>query len=90
MKINAKALALALGIMWGGGVFIVAAVNLFWPNYGASLLELLASIYPGYKETSTLTSVITATLYSAVDAALFGLVLGWRYNLVQGLIPRKN
>ena len=87
LKINSKALALALGIMWGAGVFIVAGVNLFWPNYGANLLELLASIYPGYKGTSTLTSVITATLYSAVDAALFGLVLGWLYNCLIRCLP---
>ena len=85
MKINSKALALALGIIWGAAVFIVAGVNLFWPNYGANLLELLVSVYPGYKGTSTLTSVVTATLYSAIDAALFGLILGWLYNRLQGL-----
>ncbi len=87
MKINAKALALALGIIWGVGVFIVGMVNLFWPNYGADFLELLTSIYPGYKGTSTLSSVLTATLYSAVDAGLFGLVIGWLYNRLAGRLP---
>jgi hypothetical protein len=90
LKIDAKALALALGIIWGTGVLIVGMVNLLWPNYGAPVLELLASIYPGYKGTSTLGSVITATLYSAVDAAIFGLVLGWLYNRLQGLIRRTD
>jgi len=87
LKINAKALALTLGIIWGTGVFIVGMVNLFWPNYGANVLEILASIYPGYKGTSTLGSVFTATLYSVVDAALFGLVVGWLYNRLAVRIP---
>jgi hypothetical protein len=82
MRINVKALAIALGIIWGAAVFLVASVNLFWPNYGAQLLELLASIYPGYKGTSTFASVITVTLYSIVDAALLGVVLGWLYNRI--------
>ena len=87
MKINSKALALTLGIIWGTGVFIVGMVNLFWPNYGANALELIASIYPGYKGTSTLGSVLTATAYSAVDAALFGLVIGWLYNRLARCLP---
>ena len=87
LKINSKALALTLGIIWGTGIFIVGMVNLFWPNYGANALELIASIYPGYKGTSTLRSVVTATAYSAVDAALFGLVIGWLYNRLAGCLP---
>lgn len=90
MKLNTRILALALGLMWGTGVFIVASINLFWPNYGAEFLEMLSSLYPGYWATSTLKSVAKVTLYSAVDAALFGLVFGWLYNRLQGLNPGKN
>jgi hypothetical protein len=80
MRLNVKALAITLGLTWGAGVFLVAVVNLLWPNYGRPLLELLESIYPGYKGTSTPRSVIVVTLYSLVDAFILGLVFGWLYN----------
>ncbi len=84
MKLNLKALAAALAILWAGVVFIVGLANLIWPAYGKAFLEMLASIYPGYHATGTFGDMISGSLYALVDAAIVGLVFGWLYNLFAG------
>lgn len=79
MRLNLKALAITLGVGWGTGVFVVGLAHLLWPTYGASFLDLVASIYPGY-HVGGFGSVIIGTLYAAVDGAVGGFVLGWIYN----------
>jgi len=79
MRLNLKALAIALGIGWGAGVFVVGLAHLLWPPYGASFLDLVASIYPGY-HVGGFGSVIIGTLYAVVDGAVGGIALGWIYN----------
>ena len=79
MKLDAKALALSLGIVWGAAVFLVGAGNLLWPGYGLAFLDLAASLYPGL-HVGSLPNVIVGTLYALVDGAVSGLVLAWIYN----------
>jgi len=38
MKLNLKALSVALAILWAGAVFIVGVANLIWPAYGKTFL----------------------------------------------------
>ena len=38
MRIHARALALTFGLFWGGAIFCVAFMNLFWPSYGRPFL----------------------------------------------------
>jgi hypothetical protein len=80
MKIDIKALAITLAAGWGGMILLVGLINLFYPAYGREFLDILVSIYPGYKGTSTFGSVITATLYGLVDVFIGALILGWLYN----------
>jgi hypothetical protein len=82
MRFNITALALTVGLFWGAAILIVASANLIWPSYGRTLLDLAASIYPGYHPGSGLGSVITGTLYGLVDGAIAGAVFGWLYNLL--------
>jgi hypothetical protein len=84
MKLNLKALATTLAILWAGVVWLVGAANLIWPGYGKSFLLMLASIYPGYAASGSLGDVIVGSLYALVDAAVLGLVFGWLYNLMAG------
>ena len=81
MKLNLKALALTAGLVWAGAVLMVGVTNLIWPGYGNTFLQLVASIYPGYDATRSVGAVIVGTLYALVDGAIFGLVVGWLYNL---------
>ena len=69
---------MASGILWGGAVAFVGAVNLNFPDYGVAFLQMTASVYPGYSvETG---SVATLIFYGLLDGALGGLIFGWFYN----------
>jgi len=82
MKFNIPALALTAGLIWGGAVLAVGLANLIWPGYGRAFLDLMASIYPGYRPGTGIGSVVTGTLYALVDGSIGGVVFGWLYNLL--------
>ena len=84
MKLNLKALSVALAILWAAAVFIVGLANLIWPTYGQAFLEMLASIYPGYHAAGTFGDTIAGSLYALLDGAIAGLIFGWLYNLIAG------
>jgi hypothetical protein len=85
MTFNIRALALAFGLIWGGGIFIVGVANLASPGYGGVFLQLLASVYPGYSGAASFGQVVIATLYGLVDGAIGGAVFAWLYNWLTGL-----
>ena len=80
MRFNIRALALAIGVFWGGAILITGVANLIWPGYGQAFLQLIASIYPGYSGASSLGQVVIGTLYGLVDGTSGGAVLAWVYN----------
>jgi len=79
MRLDAKALAIAMGVVWGAAVFLVGAGHLLWPGYGAAFLELAASIYPGF-HVGGIGSVAVGALYALLDGGVSGLALAWIYN----------
>jgi len=79
MKLDAKALAMTLALLWGGCVFLVAALNSIWPGYGRAFLDLVASIYPGF-HPGGMGEAIVGMLYALLDGAGCGLVVAWLYN----------
>ncbi|MDH3456424.1 MAG: hypothetical protein OER90_06240 [Gemmatimonadota bacterium] len=82
MTLNVKALAFA-GAVSVGGVFLLAGLgNLLWASYGTALLDVGASIYPGYNGPDGFASVVVVTLYAALDGAIGGALLAWLYNLM--------
>jgi hypothetical protein len=90
MRFNLKALAVALGIGWGAGVFFVGVAHLLWPGYGGPFLDLMASIYPGY-HIGGFGQVIIGTLYAVLDGAVCGAIIGWLYNAASGAgAPRAS
>ncbi len=82
MKLNVKAFALAAGLIWGGAILFVGLANMIWPPYGQALLQLAASVYPGYTPGTGLGSVITGTVFGLVDGAIGGAIFAWLYNLL--------
>ena len=82
MRFHVTAFSLTVGLIWGVAIFLVAAANSIWPNYGQAFLELAASIYPGYQPSSSIGSVIIGTSYGLVDGAIGGAVFAWVYNLL--------
>lgn len=81
MRLDVKAAANAVGILWGAVVFLVGIGNLIFSGYGGAFLEMVASIYPGYHATASFGQVIVGTLYALVDGAIAGLIVSWLYNV---------
>jgi len=79
MRLNVKGLAIALGIAWGGGVFLAGVAHAVWPSYAVTFLEFAASIYPGY-QVGSLGGIVLGTVYAALDGALSGAAVAWLYN----------
>lgn len=84
MRFNVKALAITAGVLWAACLFCVAMGNLLWSGYGNAMLDLAASIYPGYHGPGGFGSVLVVTMYAAVDGLVCGAVFAWLYNTVLG------
>lgn len=46
MKFSVKGMGLAMGLGWGGVIFVTALANFFWPTYGTAFLKAMDSVYP--------------------------------------------
>jgi hypothetical protein len=77
-KLNAKALALALGIMWSLGILIMSIIALTSTTYLHNIVDFMSSVYLGY--SLSLTGVLTGMVWAFFDAAIGGLVFAWLYN----------
>jgi hypothetical protein len=77
MTLNAKALALSAGILWGAAVFVITMATLLRGGAGQHV-GLLAAVYPGY--TVTYLGSIIGLVYGFVSAAALGWLLAWLYN----------
>jgi hypothetical protein len=82
MRLNSKALAVALGIIWMLAFLFVSFLNVTWTGYGSAFLEVVASIYPGVHTGGTLKDIAIGTVYCLADGILGGLIFAWLYNLV--------
>ena len=80
MKLDRKALAYAGAALCGGSVLFIGLVNLSYPDYGREFLEVLASVYPGYKAERSVESVLVGTGYALVKGGALGWLFGWLYN----------
>jgi hypothetical protein len=80
MKLSVQALTYASAILWGLCFLLVGLANLFWPPYGGAFLELMSSVYPGYKAAAGFGNIIVGTLYAVLDGAIGGAVFAWVYN----------
>jgi hypothetical protein len=79
MRLSVKALALSFGVICAALIFLVGICHLIWPSYGTALLQLAASVYPGYS-VGGFGSVIVGTLYAFVDGLIGGAIFAWLYN----------
>ncbi|MFG0316487.1 MAG: hypothetical protein ACF8XB_04380 [Planctomycetota bacterium JB042] len=94
MKLNVKAMALSIGLLWAVMILFVGAVaTVRGPQdgslYGKEFLLLVASIYPGYDGAPGFGSTIVGALYGFVDGAIGGALIAWLYNLFAGKAPAK-
>lgn len=76
MKLDAKALGLAGGILWAVSVFL-CTLWVVWQGGGEHLM-LLAKFYPGYSVTPL--GALLGLVYGFIDGFICGWVLAWLYN----------
>lgn len=79
-ELNAKNLGLTLGILWGLGLFLVTLISVF-SGYGAAFLNVVASIYPGFKVTYL--GAIIGLVYGFIDGFIGGWLIAWIYNKLE-------
>lgn len=76
-KVDAKALGLTLGIVWGAAMFLLGLMVIFF-DWGAGWVNLMSSLYIGYK-ASFLGSIVGG-IWGFIDAGIAGVIIGWLYN----------
>jgi len=78
MKLNISAFALAFGIWWGGGIFLMT----WWllaTGDGQAVPMMLDSLYVGYSITPL--GSLVGLAYGFVCGAICGGILAWLYNM---------
>ena len=84
MRLSIKSFAMASGLLWGGCILLTGLLNLAFPNYGAAMLQMMSSVYPGFHFSRSLGDVLVGCGYGLVDGAVGGLIFAWLYNLCAG------
>jgi len=80
VQFDVRAFALTTAFFFAGTVAVVGAVNAMSPGYGQPVLDLFASLYPGYSATGTLTDWLVGIVIALVDGVIGGAVFAWLYN----------
>ncbi|MFH1791693.1 MAG: bacteriophage holin [Candidatus Omnitrophota bacterium] len=76
-KIDLKALALSLGIFWGGSM-IFFAITAAAMGFCADIVDFMSTKYIGY--APTVPGAIIGGIFGFIDAGICGLIIGWLYN----------
>ena len=79
MKLNVKAFALAFGLVWGLGLFILTWWIIAFEGTTGDR-TFIGWVYRGYN-ISPLGSLIGLT-WALVDGAIGGAIFAWLYNLI--------
>lgn len=87
MKLNVKAFALACGLVWGLGLFLLTWwIILFEGATGE--ITTIGRIYRGFN-ISPVGSVI-GLIWALIDGTIGGAIFAWLYNLIAKRIPNKT
>ncbi len=87
MKLNVKAFALACGLIWGLGLFLLT----WWIiaiEGTTDEVTFIGRIYRGYN-ISPLGSVI-GLIWAFIDGAIGGAIFAWLYNLISSRTSKKE
>ncbi len=79
MKLNVRAFAVAFGVCWGVGIFLLTWWVIAWGG-ATGQPSVLARIYIGYN-VSPLGSII-GFAWGAIDALIAGAIFAWLYNTI--------
>tara|TARA_B100001964_G_C14079341_1_gene529509 strand:+ start:707 stop:949 length:243 start_codon:yes stop_codon:yes gene_type:complete len=77
MKLNVRAIALASGIIWGGGIFLLAIFSIFFSTY-SNIIIFISNYYIGL-DVSFVGGLI-GFVWGFIDAGVGGALFAWLYN----------
>ena len=76
-KLDVKALALSLGLVWGAAMMLLGLTGIFF-NWGRAFVVAMSSLYIGYKPT--LMGSLIGGAWGFFDAGIAGAAIAWLYN----------
>lgn len=76
MELNKTALGLAIGVLWGAGLFLATLWVLFMG--GGEHLILLRKFYLGY--AISIPGAVIGLVWAFIDGFIGGWLLAWLYN----------
>lgn len=77
-KINPKALALSLGIIWAVGIFLLGILPVIFNGWAKTMVLSISSLYIGFKPTFG--GAVIGAIWGFVDGFISGWIIGWLYN----------
>ena len=87
-KLHPTSLGLALGILWGLGMFFTGLFAMVLPNWGGEFFKAMGSIYFGFE--ATFFGALNGLFWGFIDAFVGGLIFAWLYNIFMGKFARKS
>lgn len=81
MKLNVKALALSVGVVWGLAILVITFWFLIFGHQGNTLIKL-ANIYLGY--SISWYGAFIGFIWGFIDGAIGGALIAYFYNLFAG------
>jgi hypothetical protein len=81
-RLSVKGVAIAFGLLWGGGVLCLGLMRLANPLYAAEFLDAVSSIYPGFHAARSFSDAMVGGVYGFVDGAVGGAIFAWLYNAI--------
>lgn len=75
-KLDAKSLALALGLTWGCCILFGGLAAMF--GWAVKFVNVMGSFYVGYK--ASVPGAVIGGIWGFFDAGIGGLIIAWLYN----------
>lgn len=76
-KLNAVALGLAFGVLWGIAILFIGLAATYYA-YGHDFVISMGNLYPGY--APSIRGSIFGALIAFVDAFIMAFIIAWLYN----------
>ncbi len=80
MTFNTRAFSWTFAIFWSFCLLCVGLPSLAGYGYGGALLEVAASIYPGFEADGTVGDLLLGVVFALIDGAIGGWLFAWVYN----------
>ncbi len=82
MQLSVRSFALTTALFFAGTVAVVGGAGLLFPGYGQPVLDLFASLYPGYTADGSVADWLVGIGLALVDGIIGGSVFAWLYNRI--------